>query len=276
MRYFNFFLLILISFNSNATTFSISQNAKSIDGVDYYYLNVTDGNKVKTIPIPLEGNATSISIGGDYDFICPWGKVRGVRLSMSSSTADGSMQVNEFYYFNKDLDTVFSKYYTTFNQRDFVYPISLQSSVCDGDGKENNNLIEQVISSGPFKVKGVDKTFVKIVSSDVLKLLIEKEDGEQTLSTFGLEWGVFPDSKTLFFMSVGSQMNLVSLIGWDKSINNTCYRVFAYSYDEKGYFKNNESISSDPNLAGCDADKNPFNYKNASSIGNYINNINAK
>ncbi|EJL90829.1 hypothetical protein [Pantoea sp. GM01] len=276
MRYFNFLLLALISFNSHAAMFSISENARSIDGVDYYYLNVIDGNKAKTIPIPLEGNATSINISGDYDFICPWGKVRGVRLSMSSSTGDGSMQINEFYYFNENLKKVFAKYYTTFNQRDFVYPISLQSSVCDGGGKENNNLIEQVISNGPFKVKGVDKTFVKIVSSDDLKLLIEKEDGEQILSTFGLKWGVFPDSKTLFFMSVGSQMNLVSLIGWDKSANNTCYRIVAFSYDKKGYFKNNELISNDPKLAGCDADSNPFHYKNAGSIRNYINNINVK
>jgi len=77
-------------------------------------------------------------------------------------------------------------------------------------------------------------------------------------------------------MSIGSQLNLVSLIGWDKTINNTCYCVFAYAYDENGYFKNNDSISNDPNLAGCDADINPFHYKNASSIKNYINNINAK
>ena len=74
VHYFNYLFLFLVSFNSNAIIFSISENAQSITGADYYYLNVIDGKKVKAIPIPLEGNATSINISDDYVFICPWGK----------------------------------------------------------------------------------------------------------------------------------------------------------------------------------------------------------
>lgn len=39
------------------------------------------------------------------------------------------------------------------------------------------------------------------MSSDVLKLLIEREDGEQNLGTFSMKWSGFPDSKTLFYVN---------------------------------------------------------------------------
>lgn len=271
---FIFVLMLVFSFSIQATNFEISNDSMQVNGSNYLVLNIENDSKIKSIPIFLEGNAHYLKVQEKFKITCSWGKAQGVQLNMSSSAGDETMQVNEYYYFNDDLDEVFSKSYTTFNQNKFIPPISISHYVCESSG--SNKLIEQVISSGPFKVKGMIDTYVKVVMANDLELIVERKNGETKLDAYREELGVLPDVKTLFFMQIDSKVSIVNLIGWDRNDEKTCYRVYAYSVDAYGNFEVNKKISEDNILQGCDSDKTFFKYKNASSIREYISALTIK
>lgn len=77
----------------------------------------------------------------------------------------------------------------------------------------------------------------------------------------------------LFFMSIASENNIVSLMSWGDGCNNDaiCYKVYTYTYNNNGDISKNIKVGSDKNLSGCEGRGGTFIYKNAAAIKSYIN-----
>lgn len=92
MKYFSL-LFLLFSYCTYSEDFSINPSQDDINGVGYYSLSITNGTQSKFIDVALEGNSNLAKIRDKYSLSCPWGRAEGVRVSMTSSTNDGVMSV---------------------------------------------------------------------------------------------------------------------------------------------------------------------------------------
>lgn len=280
MKYFRWLIFFLISINAYGINFELKPAEDDIDGVRYFKLTIINNQKNKDIDIALEGNANEARIREYLTVTCPWGKVEGVRIEMTSSDADGVMVVYGFYYFDSDLNNVFSKLYTTFNRTEFINPVSIPRSVCERkwggvkkdsrtgkDYVQNNEVIEQ----GVFAVKNVPGVYIKYVMSNGLKLIRESEKGETIIDVYKDKWGVSAKAVTVFFINMDSGMNVVNLISWSRNSNVTCYKAYSYLYDFEGVLSENKIFNADSNMEGCDNFNKPFKFINAKDLKSYIN-----
>ena len=280
MKYFSLAISILLTTNAYAIDFDLKPGGEDIDGVKYYTLGAKNATEQKNIDVALDGNANTAKIRERFSFSCSWGGVEGVRIGMSSLTSDGGMTVDSYYFFDDKLNNVFSKSFSVINEKTPYIPLSLNHSACERNGggvkkdsRTGKDYVEnyEVIVDGPFALKEVPNVRVKYVSDKGLNLVKESEMGDVIVDSYKNKDNKSAVNKTLFFMNVSSERNIVSLISWGQSVNahdNVCYKVYSYVYDDKGNISNNIALNNDPNLSGCEGSGNEFLYKNAGSIKN--------
>lgn len=269
--------------NAYAADFTLNPGGDDIDGTKYYTLAVKNALGSTNIDVALEGNAITAKIRDHLVFTCKWGTAEGVKVGMSSRTDDGVMVVDSYYFFDDKLNNLFSKSYAVMNEKKPYVPLSLNHSVCereDGgvkkDSRTGRDYIEnyEVISEGPFILKGVPNVSVKYVTNKGLSFIKESESGDVVLDFYKNKNDVSPVNTSLFFMKIDSKMNIVSLISWgggNTSHENVCYKVYAYTYGMEGEISSNKNINNDVNLAGCEGSGSKFSYTNAATIKSYIN-----
>ncbi|AIN17175.1 hypothetical protein CH54_3274 [Yersinia rochesterensis] len=282
MKYFSLMIFLFSITNSYALEFTIAPGVDDADGNQYYSLTVKGDNESKSIDIVLEGNATTAAIKDTLSISCPWGIAEGVRVSMSSSSIDGVMIVDEIYFFNKQLDNVFAKGFTRFENTTWKKPPSLNHFVCENSGvvikkdiRLGRDYLEsnEVVSQGPFLLKGISNVYIKYILNGDLKFIREDEVGETIVETYKNKKNYAPNVITVFFMEEPLKRKVVSLISWGESNSNVssmCYKVYAYSYNNAGILSPDLKINDDQNLSMCESKDKKFKYKNASDIRKYL------
>ena len=280
MRYFKASVLILILYAklSSATDFELSPSNK-IDDIIYFSLHVKNNNGIKDIDVGLEGDANNVVIKQYYTFTCQWGEASGVRLSMDSSSADGPLLFDNIYALDSKLNIVFAKSYSRINQK-WIDPVSLKNSVCkrSGAGLKNDPITKkdyvvdyESIQQGPFILKGINDVSIKYTRDDSLNLVREDVNGEVVIDTIKNRDSKSPSVRTIFFMNIGSEMNVISLVSWGGGADEgDYYKVYGYTYDKTGSMHINTTLNKDFNLSGHNTKETPFKYKNAGSIKEYI------
>ncbi|ECC1662660.1 hypothetical protein FNO19_22665 [Salmonella enterica subsp. salamae] len=278
MRCYNVLILLLVfSGCSYSIQFKVTP-FDSIDDVIYFTLHIEDANKSKDVDVALEGNSNNIIISQYYNFSCNWGKASGVRLSMDSATRDGKLIFDNIYAVDSQLNVLFAKSYSRMGTK-WVDPVNLNSSVCNllSDGIKKDPLTKkdyivdfESIVQGPFYLKGVDNVSIKYIRDDFLKLIRNDINSEIVVDLIKNYDNKAPFIRTVFFMKVKSEMNIISLVSWgDRIDEDGYYRIYAYIYDEKGIIHTNEMLNKDPNLSGVNSQKT-FKYKNSNDIRKYI------
>ncbi|WP_241623092.1 hypothetical protein [Rosenbergiella australiborealis] len=282
MKYFSLLTFIFISTNVYATEFYLKPGMEDIDGTKYYTLTAKNSNGQKNIDIALEGNANTVTIRDRLKFYCKWGTADGISIGMSSQTGDGVMTIYSYYFFDKKLSNIFAKSYAVMNSKTPYTPLSLNHSVCrhEGEGVKKDNrtgkdYVEnyEVIADGPFVLKDVPNVHIKYVTDKGLNLVKESELGDATIDTYKIKGNLSPVNLSVFFMVLSSEMNIINLISWGSARDRICYKVYAYTYDNKGDISKNIAINDDVNLSGCEGNGTKFNYKNTTLIKKYLNKI---
>lgn len=280
MIYFKLTVLILIlsAKLSYAMDFRLLPSNK-VEDTDYFTLKIKSDGDVKNIDVALEGNSKDVAIKQYYTFTCNWGNVTGVRLSMDSSSVDGPLSYDNIYAVDNKLNVVFAKSFSSGNNR-WVDPISLNSSVCNRIGggikddpitKKNYIVDFEAIQQGPFYLKGVDNVSIKYIRGELLELIREDVNGEQVIDMLKNHDGSAPTVRTVFFVSIKSEMNFISLISWGGGMDEgDYYKIYGYKYDSDGIIHVNDLLNRDPNLSGENSRETPFKYKNYSSIKTYL------
>lgn len=247
----------MLSFRAYAIDFNLQPVDTDINGATYYKLVVRYNGEVNHIDIPLEGNANTAEIKERLWVLCPWGKAEGVKTRMVSSTDDGVMVVNGFYYFDKHLENVFSKNFITFGRDEFNSPVSISHAVCNrvggyiklddkvGKGYVSNN---EIIAQGPFKLKGVPNVYIKYVMSEDLEFIRENSLGEIVIDKYQTKNNITQEILSVVFMKVYSTLNVVNLVSWKDKEGKKCYKVYVYGYDANGDFISDAKLNNDPNL----------------------------
>lgn len=269
--------------NACATEFDLKPGEDDFDGTQYYILTAKNSHGHKSIDIALEGGAKVANIRGRLSFSCKWGEVEGINIGMSSQTGDSVMTVNSYYFFDKELNNVFAKSFTVINEKGSYTPLSLKHSICGyknkgvkKDNRTGRDYVEdyEVITNGPFSLKGVPNVRIKYVTDKGVNLVKESESGDVIIDNYENKNNFSPVNVSVFFMNVSSEMNVISLMSWGKATGSrdmVCYKVYAYIYDNKETMKKNNTIINDGNLSGCDEGGGEFIYKNTLSIKSYIN-----
>lgn len=268
--------------NSCATDFTLKTGAEDLDGTKYYKLMAKNSYGQKNIDIALEGNANAATIRDRLTFSCKWGTVDGVSVGMSSKTDDGIMAIYSYYFFDEKLSNIFAKSYAVMNAKKPYIPLSLNHSVCgrEGEGVKKDNrtgryYIEtyEVITDGPFSLKDVSNVDIKYVIDKGLKLVKESKVGEVIVDTYKNKGNLSPVNLSVFFMTLSSEMNIINLISWGEADAHdmVCYKIYAYTYNNKGDVSKNVAVNDDVNLSGCEGEGTKFNYKNAVLIKEYLN-----
>ncbi|HCM1917599.1 TPA: hypothetical protein N3A33_003584 [Salmonella enterica subsp. salamae serovar 28:r:e,n,z15] len=278
MRCYNVLILLLVfSGYSYSIEFKVTPFDR-IDDVIYFTLHIEDVNKSKDIDVALEGNSNNITISQRYNFTCNWGKASGVRLSMDSATIDGKLIFDNIYVVDSQLNISFAKSYSRMGTK-WVDPVNLNSSVCNrlSDGIKKDPLTKkdyivdfESIEQGPFYLKGVDNVSIKYIRDDFLKLIRNDINSEIVVESIKNHDNKTPFIRTVFFMKVKSEMNIISLVSWGDGVDeDSYYRIYAYIYDENGIIHTNEILNKDPNLSGSNSQKT-FKYKKLYTIKEYI------
>lgn len=281
MKFFSSLILIFISMNVCATDFTLKPGTEDLDGTKYYTLTAKNSYGQKNIDIALEGNANTATIRDHLTFSCKWGTVDGVSVGMSSQAGDGVMDVYSYYFFDAKLSNVFAKSYAVMNAKTPYIPLSLNHSVCgkEGEGvkkdsRTGRNYVEnyEAITNGPFALKDVSNVYIKYVTDKGLNLVKESELGDVIVDTYKNKDNLSPVNLSVFFMNISAEMNVVSLISWGGGNvhDMVCYKIYAYTYNNKGDVSKNIAINDDVNLSGCEGRGNNFNYKNAALIKQYL------
>ncbi|WP_368747958.1 hypothetical protein [Enterobacter cancerogenus] len=280
MRYFKILVLISIFLTklSHATDFKLS-SSDQVGDVKYFSLRVQNDNEIKNIDVGLEGNSNNAEIKQYYTFACQWGKAYGVRLNMDSSSIDGPLLFDNIYVLDKKLNIVFAKSYSRMSKQ-WVDPVSLNSAVCKRSGGDLKNdpttkkdyiVNFEAIQQGPFVLKGINDTVIKYIRDDSLNLIREDANGEVVIDTIKNHDNKSPSVRTVFFMNISSEMNVVSLVSWGGGLDEgDYYKIYGYIYDEAGHLRLNTTLDKDSNLSGYNTNKFPFKYKNANSIKKYL------
>jgi len=282
MKYFSSLIFIFISMNVCATDFYLKPGAEDLDGTKYYTLTAKNSHGQKNIDIALEGNANTVTIREHFTFSCKWGTADGLRVEMSSQTGDGAMAVFSYYFFDDKLANIYAKSYAVMNAQKPYTPLSLNHSICgrEGEGVKKDNrtgrdYVEnyEVVADGPFSLKDVSNVHIKYVTDKGLNLVKESELGNVIIDSYKNKDNLSPVNLSVFFMKISSEMNIVSLISWGGLADThdmACYKVYAYTYDNKGNISKNVDINNDVNLSGCEGKGTKFNYKNAALIKDYL------
>lgn len=280
MRYFKILVLIFIFSTklSYATDFKLSLSDQ-VEDIKYFSLQVQNENKIKSIDVGLEGDSNNVTIKQYYTFQCKWGGVVGVRLSMDSSSVDGPLSFDNIYMLDSELNIVFAKSYSRVGKK-WIDPISLNNAVCnrssgglknDPSTKKDYIVDFESIQQGPFTLRGIESVSIKYVRADSLDLIREDVSGETVIDSIENHDNVAPSVRTVFFMNVNSEMNIITLVSWGGSLDEgNYYKVYGYTYDETGRIHINKFLDKDSNLSGYNAKIKPFKYKNAGSIKKYI------
>lgn len=281
MKYFKIIAMLFIFFPglSFATYFKLSPSDR-VGDITYFILQAKKDKLIKDIDVGLEGNANSVEIKQYYTFSCQWGDATGVRLSMDSPSDNGSLSFDNIYALDSDLNIVFAKTYSRMNKK-WIDPISLNSAVCnrlsnslkiDLITKKSYIADFESIQQGPFVLKEVSGVSIKYIRNDSLNLIREDINGEVVIDSIKNHDNVAPSVRTVFFMNVGSDMNIISLVSWggDKD-EGVYYKVYGYKYDKNGIIHANDILDKDHNLSGYNTKQNKFKYKDAAAIKKYIN-----
>ena len=280
MKYFKIMTLILgfSTSSSYATSFELTPSNK-IDDIIYFSLLVKNDTGVKDIDVGLEGNSNNAEIKQYYTFSCQWGNASGVRLSMDSSSADRALLFDNIYVLDSKLNIIFAKSYSRMSKK-WVDPVSLNSAVCkrSSSGLKNDPITKkdyivnfEAIQQGPFFLKGINDIVIKYIRDDSLNLIREDVNGEIIIDTIKNHDNKSPSVRTVFFMNIGSEMNVINLVSWGGDIDEgDYYKVYGYTYDETGHLRLNTTLDKDSNLSGYNTNKSPFKYKNANSIKEYL------
>lgn len=180
---------------------------------------------------------------------------------------------------DSELNIVFAKSYSHVGKK-WIDPISLNSAVCnrisgglknDPSTKKDYIVDFEAIQQGPFSLKGIDNVSIKYVRADSLNFIREDVHGETIIVSIENHDNVAPSVRTVFFMNINSEMNIISLVSWGGSMDEgDYYKVYGYTYDKKGNIHTNAILDKDLNLSGYNAKNNPFKYKNAISVKKYI------
>lgn len=280
MKFFKILVLVFVFSTklSHATDFKLS-SSDQIEDIKYFLLQVQNDNKIRNIDVGLEGDSNNVTIKQYYTFQCKWGGVTGVRLSMDSSSVDGPLSFDNIYIVDSELNIVFAKSYSRVGKK-WIAPISLNNAVCnrsssglknDPSTKKDYIVDFESIQQGPFTLKGIDNVSIKYVRVNSLDLIREDVSGETVIDTIENHDNVAPSVRTVFFMNIDSEMNIISLVSWGgKMDEGDYYKVYGYTYDKKGIIHTNAILDKDLNLSGYNEKNNPFKYKNANSIKKYI------
>lgn len=278
MKYSNMLVLLFFTKLSFATDFKLLPSDQ-VEDVKYFLLQVKNGNIVKNIDVGLEGNSNNVTIKQYYTFSCQWGDVSGVRLSMDSSSIDGPLLFDNIYALDSKLDIIFAKSYSRMSQ-EWVDPINLNRAICDrsGGGLKSDPITKkdyivdfESIQQGPFILKGISDVAIKYVRDNSLNLVREDTSGEVIVDRVKNYDNMAPSVRTVFFIKFNSKMNIISLITWGNSADEgNYYKIYGYIYDKNGNIQKNEILNEDPNLSGYNTKKNPFKYKNANAIKEYL------
>lgn len=271
-------MLIFSTRSSYAIDFELTLSNK-IDDIMYFSLLVKNDNGVKDIDVGLEGNANNAEIKQYYTFSCQWGKAYGVRLNMDSSSVDDSLLFDSIYVLDGKLNMVFAKSYSRMSKK-WVDPVSLNSAVCkrSGGGLKNDPITNkdyivdfEAIQQGPFFLKGINDIAIKYIRDDSLNLVREDVNGEVVIDAIKNHDNKSPSVRTVFFMNIGSEMNVISLVSWGGDMDEgEYYKVYGYTYDKTGHLRLSTTLDEDSNLSGYNTKKKPFKYKNADTIKKYI------
>ncbi|EEX1006240.1 hypothetical protein D3981_004220, partial [Escherichia coli] len=106
---------------------------------------------------------------------------------------------------------------------------------------------------------------------DSLNLVREDVNGEVVIDTIKNRDNKSPSVRTIFFMNIGSEMNVISLVSWGGGTDEgDYYKVYGYTYDKTGSMHMNSTLDKDFNLSGYNTKETPFKYKSAGSIKEYI------
>ncbi|XCJ15179.1 hypothetical protein ABOA28_12380 [Klebsiella pneumoniae subsp. pneumoniae] len=196
---------------------------------------------------------------------------------MDSPSIDGVLLFDNIYALDSKLNIVFAKSYSRMSKK-WVDPISLNSAVCNrsGGGLKNDSITKkdyivdfESIQQGPFILKGVNNVAIKYVRDNSLNLIREDTSGEVIIDAIKNHDNMAPSVRTVFFMKLKSEMNIISLITWGASTKVIIIKYMDI-YDKNGRLHTNEILDKDSNLSGYNAKKNPFKYKNANSIKEYL------
>jgi len=265
MNYFKIITLILgfSAISSYATDFELTLSNK-VDDIIYFSLLVKNDNGVKNIDVGLEGNSSNAEIKQYYNFSCQWGKAYGVRLNMGSSSIDGALLFDNIYVVDSELNIVFAKSYSRTSKK-WIDPVSLNNTVCNRSSaglkidpvtKKDYIVDFESIQQGPFTLKGTDSVSIKYVRTDSLELIREDVSSETVIDSIGYYDNMAPSVRTVFFMNINSEMNIISLVSWGGSMDEgDYYKVYGYTYDEKGAIHTNLILSKDFNLSGHNTKK---------------------
>ncbi|PLY47862.1 hypothetical protein F153LOC_03330 [Lelliottia sp. F153] len=281
MKYFNILVFVFIFSTklSHATDFKLS-SSDQIGDIKYFSLQVRNDNGIKNIEVGLEGNSNNAEIKQYYTFSCQWGKAHGVRLNMDSSSIDGLLLFDNIYVLDEKLNIIFAKSYSRLSKQ-WVDPVSLSSAVCKRSGGDLKNdpttkkdyiVNFEAIQQGPFVLKGINNTVIKYIRDDSLNLIREDPNGDVVIDTIKNHDNKSPSVRTVFFMNISSEMNVISLVSWGGDIDEgDYYKIYGYTYDETGHLRLNTTLDKDPNLSGYNTNQSSFKYKNANSIKEYLN-----
>lgn len=264
---------------SHATDFKLL-SSDQIGDIKYLSLQVRNDNGIKNIEVGLEGNSNNAEIKQYYTFSCQWGKAHGVRLNMDSSSIDGPLLFDNIYVLDDKLNIIFAKSYSRLSKQ-WVDPVSLSSAVCKRSGGDLKNdpttkkdyiVNFEAIQQGPFVLKGINDTVIKYIRDGSLNLIREDANGEVVIDTIKNHDNKSPSVRTVFFMNISSEMNVISLVSWGGDIDEgDYYKIYGYTYDETGHLRLNTTLDKDPNLSGYNTNQSSFKYKNANSIKEYLN-----
>lgn len=280
MRYFKILVLMFIFSTklSHATDFKLS-SSDQVGDIKYFSLRVQNDNEIKNIDVGLEGNSNNAEIKQYYSFSCQWGKAYGVRLNMDSSSINGSLIFDNIYVLDDKLNIVFAKSYSRLSKH-WVDPVSLNSAVCNrsgGDLKKDSTTKKdyivnfEAIQQGPFFLKGINDIVIKYIRDDSLNLIREDANGEVIIDAIKNHDNKSPSVRTVFFMNINSEMNVISLVSWGGGIDEgDYYKIYGYTYDETGHLRLNTTLDKDSNLSGYNTKRSSFKYRNASSIKEYL------
>ncbi|ABX22476.1 hypothetical protein VY657_004180 [Salmonella enterica] len=280
MRYFKTLVLIFVFSTelSHAIDFKLS-SSDQVGDVKYFSLRVQNDNEIKNIDVGLEGNSNNAEIKQYYSFSCQWGKAYGVRLNMDSSSIDGPLLFDNIYVLDEKLNIVFAKSYIRMSKQ-WVDPVSLNSAVCNRSGGDLKNdpttkkdyiANFEAIQQGPFVLKGINDIVIKYIRDDSLNLIREDANGEVVIDTIKNHDNKSPSVRTVFFMKISSEMNVISLVSWGGDIDEgDYYKIYGYTYDETGHLRRNTTLDKDSNLSGYNTNQSSFKYKNANSIKEYL------
>lgn len=269
--------VMLLSTNVLAANFSVDLGSEKRD-VGYYELHGSDGKNNVVIDGALEGNSNQASIRETRRFDCSWGTIESVRVSMSSPSENGPMVRHDIYFFDNNLKIVAAKSITKFDLQ-WSQPQSIENDVCERkiksveyDGISGSHYIvdQETIVQGPFKLKGNNDSAIKFIRNDALKLVIENNNSQRIVDTYNSVNDFSAHVATVFFMTINGVPNIVSLIYWPQSSNNTTYKVYAYAYNHLDKITLNKKIDSDVSLDTNKSPETQYRYKNAEALRNYL------